>query len=54
MHQSWLITRDFNETRDPYDKKKGDFFNWKRTNSFNENIHRCSLIDVELQGNRYN
>ena len=48
MQKPWLIIGDFNEVRDPCEKKGEAPFNWKKANLFNENIHIRCLMDVDM------
>ena len=46
MVQPWLLARDFNDIRDLSEKKGGYPFNWRKANVFNENIHKCGLLEL--------
>ena len=49
MDSLWLVVGNFNDIKNPSEKKKDASFNW-RANMFNDHIHRCCLMDVDLQG----
>ena len=51
--EPWLVAGDFNDIRDPFEKKGGVPLNWRRANLFNERINRCNLMDLETQGGHF-
>ena len=50
MQLPWLLAGDFNDIRDPNDKKGGSPFDWKQAKKFDDSIHSCGLTKLNLHG----
>ncbi|XP_029147110.1 uncharacterized protein [Arachis hypogaea] len=53
LDKAWLLTGDFNEIKDPIEKKGGGDTNNRACRKFKEWINHCGLIDLGFVGTRF-